>query len=155
MQRQEDILFVDARQRDEGLHIFDALFSKQLLIGAVPVDDNGFGKQDTQLFAALRITVDDLDGDSHVKKLGGQVIRGLAAADDHGVLNGMGLEPDFFQKRFRIPSGSDEGDTVPLQNTEITGRNIDFAVPFYGTDQDIVGNILAHGLAEVHNRHAV
>ncbi len=155
MECQQDILLVDAGQGNEGLHVFDPFLPKQLFVGAVAVDDYGPGQQDTQFFTAFGIAVDDLDRDAHMEQLGGKIIGRFTAADDHGIFDRMGLKTDFFEEGFGIPSGGDEGDAVAPQDTEITGRNVDLAVSFHGADQHVVGDIPAHGLAQIGHHHAV
>ncbi len=155
MERQKDIDFVDSRERNEGFRVLDSLFFQKFLVGAVAVDDDGFRQKNAQLLAAPLIALDDLDGDAHMQQQGSEVVCGFAAADNHGIFDGVGLETDLFEESFGDGAGCHKGDQISLVQAEDAGRDMDIALALHGADQDVVRDISADRPAEIHDHHAV
>ena len=86
-----------------------------------------------------------------MQQLLGQVVGSLAAADNHGALDPVGLKANGFQKILGRPSGGNEGDDVSLLHLKVTGRNENFLAALHRADQDIV----CDGLAQKGDGHAV
>ena len=77
---------VDAGQRNKGFGVLDAFLLEQCLVGAVAVDDDGFGQQNTQFLTAGFVDFDDFNRNAHLQQLARQIVGCFAAADNHSAL---------------------------------------------------------------------
>ena len=114
VEREQDVLLVEARQRHKRLRRADALLLEQLLVAAVAADDHGLGQQRAQLLAALAVRLDDLDLHVLLEQQLRQIIGGLAAADDHTAAHGLAAHVDALEDAVHVARGGDDHDLVAL-----------------------------------------
>ena len=112
VQGQQDIFLVDAGQRNKGFGVLDAFLLEQCLVGAVAVDDDGFGQQNTQFLTAGFVDFDDFNRNAHLQQLARQIVGCFAAADNHSAFDMIGFKADGFQKVFACLAGSNKGEDI-------------------------------------------
>ena len=134
----DDILLIDACQRNEGVHVFQSLLQKEALVRSVSVDDlrlrEGLGKG----LAALLIQLDHphllFISQKHLRQIIGN---GAASRDQTGVRRcapcAQGL-----QEVFQLGHGNDHRDLVSLPEDKVTGGDDHLSIPLHGTYQDAV-----------------
>ena len=80
----DDVVFVISGDGDEGVHVHDPFGGQQVVVGTVPLNDEGVGKGVGDAPGALDIALDDLD--VHLaRQLAGDELADQTPAEHHDV----------------------------------------------------------------------
>ena len=151
VQRQHDVLLIDAREGNECICVEDTFLLQDLLVGAVRMYDDGFGKQDREFFATCLTPLDDLDLYTHIGELKCQIICRASAADYHRISYGMRSYAYIIHELADTTAGTQYRYDIACLHTEGTGRDDYLSVSLDRTDQDGFGVLII----EIHDRFAV
>ena len=98
IQRQQNILLVDIRQRRKALIPLQSLFFEQITICTVSADNRCFWNTVTELFASPHVFFHNFDanscGDQHLCK----IKRNRASTDDHDIFHLVGNDACLLEK---------------------------------------------------------
>ena len=133
----DQVLFVHAGERDDGVHLADALFDQKLLHRAVAVHDGRLRQAFGKLQAALFFLFDDgelhLAADEPLR----EVLRRAAPADDHHMLRFGRVDAEVLYEADKVACVGRDGELVAYLQRKAALRDGNCAAAVHRADEGV------------------